>query len=148
MEGFCRNVTQMCLTMAKYSGAFFVDSSNFRHIFLVFSGPVPMQSQWEWFCASSPRVFIGFRRNLTQTTYAMGQYWLVLYFTVSIFARFAGLWRFNMGVYGKLTFKSLLLPHLSMDMVITGHNCSLPWSNTGLCFFRRFVKFPIFGEFS
>ena len=63
----------------------------------------------------------------------------------SIFARFAGLWRFKMGVYGKLRFKSLLLLHLSMDLLITGYNCSLPWSNTGVCFFRRLVKFLRYG---
>ena len=61
--------------------------SNFWRIFLVFFAPVPMQSQWEGIFASPPRVWIGFRRNLTQTTYAMGQYWLVLYFTVHRFLR-------------------------------------------------------------
>ena len=48
--------------------------SNFWRIFLVFFAPVPMQRQWEGFFASSPRGLIGFRGNITQIIYAMGQY--------------------------------------------------------------------------
>ena len=42
--------------------AFFADSSNFKFLanFLRFFLAFPMQSQWECFFASSPRVLIGF----------------------------------------------------------------------------------------
>ena len=64
------------------------------------------------------------------------------------FCAFRGTLKFNIGVYGAKSYKSLLLWDLWLDFDKTSQKCTLPWSDTDLCFFCRFMKFQICDEFS